>query len=298
MPRENITDLLAFVTIANEGSFTRGAAKLGVSPSALSHTIRRFEERLGLRVLNRTTRSVSLTEAGERLLNTVGPRLQEIDSEIEALSALRDMPAGTIRITATDFAADTILWPKLVGFLPKYPDIKVEIFIDYGLTDIVRQRFDAGVRSGEQVAKDMIAVRIGPDWRMALVAAPDYLEGRKRPKTPDELSAHRCINLRLTSSGGLYAWELAKGNRKVNVRVDGQLTFNSTRQMLEAARAGFGIAIVPESLARDDLAAKRLVPLLTEWWPSYPGYHLYYPSRRQLSPAFALLVDALRYRQR
>jgi len=296
MPRENITDLLAFVTVANERSFTRGAAKLGVSASALSHTIRRFEERLGLRVLARTTRSVSLTEAGERLLVAVGPRLQEIDAEIEALRALRDKPAGTIRITATDFAADTILWPRLKGLLANYPDIKVEIFIDFGLTDIVRQRFDAGVRSGEQVAKDMIAVRIGPDWRMAVVASPAYLACRGVPATPADLSNHQCINLRLTTSGGLYAWELRRGDREVNVRVDGQLTFNSTSQIVTALLDGFGIGHVPESLARPLIEAGQLVPLLEDWWPTFPGYHLYYPSRRQLSPAFSLLVDALRYR--
>ena len=296
MAREDLTDLIAFVTVAGERSFTRGAAKLGVSPSALSHTIRRFEERLGLRVLARTTRSVSLTEAGERLFRNVAPRLSEIDAEIDALSALRDKPAGTIRITATDFAADTILWPRLRPFLPEYPDIKVEIFIDYGLTDIVQQRFDAGVRSGEQVARDMIATRIGPDWRMAVVASPNYLKGRKRPKSPHELSDHQCINLRLTSGGGLYAWELQKGGRNVHVRVDGQLTFNSTGQILKATVDGFGIGHVPESLVRPLITEKRLVPLLVDWWPTYPGYHLYYPSRRQLSPAFSLLVQTLRYR--
>lgn len=295
MPRQNLSDLLAFLAVANERSFTRAAARLGVSPSALSHTIRQFEEQLGLRVLARTTRSVSLTQAGERLLNAVGPRLSDIDAEIEALSALRDKPAGTIRITATDYAADTILWPRLKDFLPKYPDIHVEIFIDYGLTDIVRQRFDAGVRSGEQVAKDMIAARIGPDWRMAVVAAPVYLKGRSRPKSPADLGDHRCVNLRLTSGGGLYAWELRKDGREINVRVDGQLTFNGTGQILTAALAGFGIAHVPEPLVRPLIATRRLVPLLEDWWPTYPGYHLYYPSRRQLSPAFSLLVEALRY---
>jgi len=287
MSRENFTELIAFVTVANERSFTRGAARLGVSPSALSHAVRRFEERLGLRLLARTTRSVSPTEAGERLLASVAPRLSEIDAEIDALSALRDKPAGTIRITATDFAADTILWPRLRTFLPEYPDINVEIFIDYGLTDIVQQRFDAGVRSGEQVARDMIAARIGPDWRMAIVASPDYLKNRKRPKSPDDLSAHRCINLRLTSSGGLYAWELQKAGRSVHVRVDGQLTFNNTRQILQAAVEGFGIGHIPESLVRPLIAEKRLVPLLENWWPTYPGYHLYYPSPTRRAPSSA-----------
>jgi DNA-binding transcriptional LysR family regulator len=296
MPRDNIADLTAFVTVASEQSFTRAAAKLGVSPSALSHAVRRFEERIGLRVLARTTRSVSPTEAGERLLNAVGPRLREIDAEIEALGEFRDKPAGTIRITATDLAADTILWPRLMTFLPDYPDIKVEIFIDYGLTDIVDQRFDAGVRSGEQVARDMIAVRIGPDWKMAIVASPDYLRMRKRPLSPNDLAAHQCINLRLTSQGGLYAWELHKDARVLNVKVDGQLTFNNPGQMLNAALGGFGIAHLPETLARPHMAAGRLEPILEDWWPTYPGYHLYYPSRRQHSAAFALLVDALRYR--
>jgi len=296
MLRDDLADFIAFATVAGERSFTRGAARLGVSPSALSHTIRRFEERLGLRVLARTTRSVSLTEAGERLLNSISPHLRDIESELAALTELRDRPAGTIRITATDYAADTILWPRLKTLLPRYPDIKVEIFIDYGLTDIVRQRFDAGVRSGEQVAKDMIAARIGPDWRMAVVASPDYLSGKKRPKTPADLSARTCINLRLTTSGGLYAWELKKGGRQVNVRVDGQLTFNSTGQVLNAALDGFGLAHIPEPLAKPLIKAKRLVPLLEDWWPTFPGYHLYYPSRRQLSPAFSLLVETLRYR--
>ncbi|HEX4297168.1 MAG TPA: LysR family transcriptional regulator [Devosia sp.] len=296
MPRATIADLVAFVTVAGERSFTRAAARLGVSPSALSHTIRRLEERLGLRVLARTTRSVSLTEAGERLMRTVAPRLSEIDAEIEALSALRDRPAGSIRITATDYAADVIVWPRLRSFLTDYPDIKVEIFLDPGLTDIVRQRFDAGVRSGEQVARDMIAVRISADWRMAVVGSPDYFRDRKRPKSPVDLSAHTCINLRLNTSGGLYAWELQKAGRQVNVRVDGQLTFNSTSQILTAALAGFGLAHIPEDLVRPHIAAGRLVPILEDWWPTYPGYHLYYPSRRQLSPAFSLLVEALRHR--
>lgn len=296
MARGNITDLIAFVTVARERSFTRGAAKLGVSASALSHTIRRLEERLGLRVLARTTRSVSVTEAGERLLNALGPRLDEIDAELEAITALRDKPAGTIRITATDYSADTILWPVLERFLPLYPDIKVEIAIDYGLTDIVAQRFDAGVRSGEQVARDMVAVRISPDWRMAVVGSPRYLRDRALPEAPADLSEHRCINLRLTTGGGLYAWELQRGGRQVNVRVDGQLIFNSTGQIMRAALAGFGLAHVPEALARPHIAAGRLLAVLEEWWPTYPGYHLYYPSRRQSSPAFALLVEALRYR--
>jgi len=296
MPRENFNDLLAFLAVAKERSFTRAAAKLGVSQSALSHTIRGLEERLGLRLLTRTTRSVSPTEAGERLLHALGPRFEEIDAELAALSELREKPAGTIRITATDYAADTILWPKLAKFLPQYPDIKVEIIIDYVLTDIVAQRFDAGVRNGEQVAKDMIAVRIGPDMRMAVVAAPSYFAKRSPPKRPQDLIGHNCINLRLPTYGGLYAWEFEKGDRELKVHVEGQLAFNGTFQMLNAALAGFGLAYVPEDLAQPHFAKGRLDRVLEDWCPAFSGYHLYYPSRRQPSPAFALLVDALRYR--
>jgi DNA-binding transcriptional LysR family regulator len=296
MPRPDLNDLLAFVAVARERSFTRAAAKLGVSQSALSHTIRGLEERLGLRLLTRTTRSVSPTQAGERLLHTVGPRFEEIEAELEALSELRDKPAGTIRITAIDYAADTVLWPKLAKFLPAYPDIKVEITVDYTLTDIVAQRYDAGVREGEQVAKDMIAVRIGPDMRMAVVGSPTYFSGHQEPRTPQDLVAHNCINLRLPTHGGLYAWEFEKGKRELKVRVDGQLVFNTSAQMLNAALAGFGLAYVPEGLAQPHIAKRRLRRVLEDWCPSYPGYHLYYPSRRQSSPAFALLVEALRHR--
>jgi DNA-binding transcriptional LysR family regulator len=296
MRRQDVNDLLAFLAVAKEGSFTRAAAKLGVSQSALSHTIRGLEERLGLRLLTRTTRSVSPTEAGERLLHTVGPRFEEIEAELEALSELREKPAGTVRITAVDYAADTVLWPKLAKLLREYPDIKVEIIVDYGLTDIVAQRYDAGVRLGEQVAKDMIAVRIGPDMRMAVVGAPSYLAKRSLPRTPQELLSHDCINLRLPTHGGLYAWEFEKGNRELRVRVDGQLVFNATAQMLHAALAGFGLAYVPEDLAEPHLAKGRLNRLLEDWCPPFSGYHLYYPRRRQPTPAFALLVDALRYR--
>ena len=296
MPRQVINDLIAFLAVARERSFTRAAAKLGVSQSALSHTIRGLETRLGLRLLTRTTRSVSPTEAGERLLQTVGPRFEEIEAELEALSELREKPAGTIRITATDHSADTILWPRLAKFLPEYPDIKVEITIDYGFTDIVAQRYDAGVRSGEQVAKDMIAVRIGPDMRMAVVGAPSYFAKRPPPKKPQDLTDHNCINLRLATHGGLYAWEFQKGDRELKVRVEGQLVFNNTFQMLNAALDGFGLAYVPDDLAQPHLAKGRLKRVLEEWCPPYSGYHLYYPSRRQSSPAFTLLVDALRYR--
>jgi DNA-binding transcriptional LysR family regulator len=296
MRRENVNDLLAFLAVARERSFTKAAAKLGVSQSALSHTIRGLEARLGLRLLTRTTRSVSPTEAGERLLQTVGHRFEEIEAELEALSALRDKPAGTIRITAGEHAVNTILWPALTKFLPRYPDIKVEITIDHALTDIVSQRYDAGVRSGEQVAKDMIAVRIGPDMRMAVVGAPSYFAERSPPKKPQDLTDHNCINLRLPTHGGLYAWEFERGDRELKVRVDGQLVFNGPTQMLNAALAGLGLAYVPQDLAQPHLDRGLLTRVLEDWCPPYSGYHLYYPSRRQSSPAFALLVDALRYR--
>jgi DNA-binding transcriptional LysR family regulator len=296
MPRENFNDILAFLAVARERSFTRAAARLGVSQSALSHTISGLESRLGLRLLTRTTRSVSPTEAGERLLRTVGHRFEEIEAELEALSELRDKPAGTIRITSIDYVADTILLPKIAKLLSEYPDINVEIIVDYGLTDIVAERYDAGVRSGEQVAKDMIAVRIGPDMRMAIVGAPSYFAKRSPPKKPQDLTAHNCINLRLPTHGGLYAWEFEKGGRELKVRVEGQLVLNGTTQMLNAALAGFGLAYVPEDLAQPHVAQKRLKRVLHDWCPSFPGYHLYYPSRRHSSPAFALLVDALRYR--
>ena len=296
MQRENFNDILAFLAVARERSFTRAAAKLGVSQSALSHTISGLEARLGIRLLTRTTRSVSPTEAGERLFLSVGHRFEEIEAELQALSELRDKPAGTIRITATDYAADTILWPKLAKFLPRYPDIKVEIIVDYGLTDIVVQRYDAGVRSGEQVAKDMVAVRIGPDMRMAVVGTPSYFANRSAPKKPQDLNEHSCINLRLPTHGGLYAWEFEKGGRELKVRVEGQLVFNGTAQMLNAALAGFGLAYVPEDVAQPHITAGRLKRVLGDWCPPFPGYHLYYPSRRHSSPAFALLVDALRHR--
>jgi DNA-binding transcriptional LysR family regulator len=294
--RNNLNDLLAFLAVANERSFTKAAAKLGLSQSALSHTLRNLEERLGIRLLTRTTRSVAPTEAGERLLHSLGPRFEEIDAELAALSELREKPAGTIRITATEYAVDTLLWPKLAKFLAKYPDIKVEAISESALTDIVAQRFDAGVRIGEQVAKDMIAVRIGPDMRMAVVGAPSYFRRQAEPKKPQDLINHRCINLRLPTRGGLYAWEFEKGARKLKVRVEGPLTFNGSYQMLNAALAGFGVAYVPEDLTQPHLARGRLKRVLEDWCPPFSGYHLYYPSRRQTTPAFALLVEALRHR--
>ncbi|SFD00310.1 LysR family transcriptional regulator [Collimonas sp. OK412] len=296
MARENFNDLLAFVTVAREGSFTRAAAQLGVSQSALSHTIRALENRLGIRLLTRTTRSVSATEAGERLLTTVAPRLDEIEAEMAALSEQRDKPAGKLRITTAEHAANSVLWPKLNTFLPGYPDIKVEVTIDYGLTDIVAGRFDIGIRLGDQVAKDMIAVRIGPDLRMAVVGSPVYFQQRPPPRTPHELTAHDCTNLRLPTYGGLYAWEFEKNGHPLKVRVEGQLTFNSSSPCLRAALAGFGLAFLPEDMVLEHVDAGHLVRVLEDWCAPFAGYHLYYPSRRQASPAFMLLVDALRYR--
>ena len=296
MRRENVSDLLAFLAVARERSFTKAGKQLGISQSALSHTIRALEERLGIRLLTRTTRSVSPTAAGERLLVSVGSRFEEIEAELEALSELRDKPAGTIRITATENAAATILLPRLADFLPQYPDINVEIVIDYGLTDIVAQRYDAGVRSGEQVAKDMIAVRIGPEMRMAVVGTPSYFKGRSPPRKPQDLTEHNCINLRLPVHGGLYAWEFEKAGRELRVRVQGQLVLNATSQMLSAALAGLGLVYLPEEMAEAYIVEGRLKRVLEDWCEPFPGYHLYYPSRRQSSPAFNLLVDALRYR--
>jgi DNA-binding transcriptional LysR family regulator len=294
--RQNINDLFAFLAVAKERSFTKAAAKLGVSQSALSHTVRGLEERLGLRLLTRTTRSVSPTQTGERLLRSVGPRLDEITAELAAVSELREKPAGTIRITTGEHAAEAILWPALSKLLPQYPDIDVELIIDYGLTDIVSERYDAGVRLGEQVAKDMIAVRIGPDMRMAVVGAPSYFARRPRPKKPQDLTAHDCINLRLPTYGGLYAWEFGKNGRELKVRVEGQLVFNNIALRLNAALAGLGLAYLPEDIVKVHLTKRRLVRVLADWCPTFSGYHLYYPSRRQHTPAFTLLVDALRYR--
>jgi DNA-binding transcriptional LysR family regulator len=297
MARVNFNDLLAFLAVARERSFTRAAAQLGISQSALSHTLRGLEERLGVRLLTRTTRSVTPTDAGERLLRTIGPRFEEIEAELAALSELRDKPAGTIRITADEHAVQSVLWPALERLLPDYPDIKVEIVIDYGLTDIVAGRFDAGVRLGGTIAKDMIAVPIGPDMRMAVVGAPRYFKDRGKPRTPQDLTAHNCINLRLPTYGGLYAWEFDKAGRELRVRVEGQLVFNSITPILRSALAGLGLAYLAEDHARAHLENGSLVRVLADWCPPFPGYHLYYPSRRQPAPAFTVLVDALRYRR-
>ncbi|MBE0702838.1 MAG: LysR family transcriptional regulator [Afipia sp.] len=293
---ENFNDLAAFAVVARERSFTRAAAKLRVSPSALSQTVRNLEERLGIRLLTRTTRSVASTEAGERLLRTVAPRFEEIEVELAALSELRDKPAGTVRITAGEHPAISILQPALKRFLPDYPDIQVEIIIDYGLTDIVAEGFDAGVRMGEQVAKDMIAVPVGPQMRMAVVASPAYFGRYPPPKTPQDMTAHKCINTRLPTYGGVFSWGLEKKGREVKVRGEGQLIFNSLAMRLSSTLDGLGVAYMPEDQVLPYVADGRLVRVLEDWCPWFPGYHLYYPSRRQQSPALALLADFLRYR--
>lgn len=294
--RDNISDLLAFIAVARDRSFTKAAARLGVSQSALSRTIGKLEERLGLRLLARSTRSVAPTEAGERLLLSVAPRFDEVAAELEALTALREKPAGTIRISAGEHAVSSVLWPRLDGFLRAFPDIRLEINQENALTDIVAARYDAGVRLGEQVARDMIAVRIGPDWRMAVVATPGWFAAHPPPLTPHDLSRHTCINLRLDSYGGFYAWEFDRDGQRLNVRVEGQLAFNSSRPILTAALSGHGLACIPEDLAAPHIASGALVQVLAEYCPAFVGYHLYYPSRRQSSPAFTALVDALRYR--
>ncbi len=296
MPRQNINDLLALRAVVRERSFTRAAAQIGVSPSALSHRIRALEERLGVRLLTRTTRSVAPTEAGERLLVAIGPHFDEIEAELSSLTELRDRPAGTIRITTGIDAAQTILWPALSKLLSDYPDVHVELSVNSGFVDIVAERFDAGVRLGETVAQDMIAVRIGPDMRMAAVASPSYFADRKPPRRPHDLAAHNCINLRFPTLGGLYAWEFEKAGRAVNVRVDGQVVVNDIALALQAALDGAGIAYLPESYVQAHIHSGNLVRVLADWSPPFPGYHPYYPSRRQQSSAFSLVVEALRYR--
>jgi DNA-binding transcriptional LysR family regulator len=296
MRRDNVNDLTAFIAVAREESFTKAAAQLGVSQSALSYTIRTLEARLGLRLLTRTTRSVSLTEAGERLLHSIGPRFDEIESEIAALSAMRDKPTGTIRITTVEHAAETILWPALVPLLAEYPDINVEIISDYGLKDIVAERYDAGVRLGEQVDKDMISLRISADLRMAVVGAPSYFEGRAKPDVPQDLIEHSCIKLRLPTHGAFYAWEFQKDGQELKVRIQGRTAFNTVGMMRKAALDGFGLAYLPEDQVDTAIAEGKLIRVLADWCPPRPAYHLYYPSRRQHSPAFALVIEALRYR--
>ena len=295
MLKDNFNDLLSFMVVARERSFTRAAAQLGVSQSALSHAMRNLEARLEVRLLTRTTRSVAPTEAGEQLFMRLSPHLLEIEQELTALRDTRDRPAGNIRLTAGEHAMSAVLWPVLKPFMAQYPDINVEVTVDNGLTDIVDGRFDAGVRLGEQVAKDMIAVRIAPDMRMAVVGSAEYLQRFGIPKTPEQLDQHRCINMRLPTRGGLYAWEFERDGRELRVRVDGQLILNSLPQRIDAAENGLGLAYVPEDAVQDALAESRLVRVLEAWCPAFTGYHLYYPSRRQHTTAFALLIAALRH---
>jgi len=294
MARRNLNDLLAFVTVAREGSFTRAGAALGVSQSALSQAIKALEARLEIRLLTRTTRSVSPTPAGERLLRAIGNRFDEIEAELDALTALRDKPAGSVRLTSGDHVLRTILLPRLLPLMHRYPDIRIEFDVSYGLRDIVADRFDAGVRLGESIDKDMVALPIGPKLRMAAVASPAYFERHPVPKVPDDLTRHPCINIRFPTSGGLYVWEFERRGRQVNVRVEGQAIFNTSPPIVQAALDGLGIAFLPEEEFAPHLAEGRLVRVLQDWCPPFAGYHLYYPSRRQPSPAFSLVVDALR----
>jgi DNA-binding transcriptional LysR family regulator len=296
MARETLDDLIAFLAVAREQNFTRAAAQLGVSQPALSKTIRTLEHRLGVRLLTRTTRSVSTTEAGEQLLQTIGPHFDGIEAGLAVLSGLRDKPAGSLRLTSVEHASQKILAPALAKLLPDYPEITVEVINDYGLTDIVADRFDAGIRLGEQVAQDMIAVRVGPDFGMAVVGSPSYFEGRLRPATPHDLTEHVCIGLRLPTSGGLWTWPFAKDGRELKVRPQGQMAFNTITLALDMAVAGLGLAYLPEDVVSQPLANSQLIQVLADWSPPASGYHLYYPSRRQQTPAFTLLVDALRYR--
>jgi DNA-binding transcriptional LysR family regulator len=296
MAKEDFNNLLWFLAVAEERSFTRAAAKLGIAQSTLSHTIKRLEARMGIRLLTRTTRSVAPTEAGERLRQSLAPRVAEIEDEIAALMEFREKPAGTIRITLSDHAYETVLWPKLRPVLSSYPDIKLELSIDNGFRNIVEDGFDAGIRLGESVERDMIAVRVGPDWRMVAVASPRYLATRPPPDHPQDLLGHDCINMR-QAAGGFYAWEFAKDGKDLRVKVDGQFTFNSSYPMVDAALAGYGIAFVPDSLVEQQIADGSLILLLDDWSPSFEGYYIYYPSRRQNSPAFKVVVDALRHRE-
>lgn len=295
MPHENFNDLASFVMVAKERSFTKAAAKLGVSQSALSQSMRALEERLGLLLLTRTTRSVSPTEAGERLLQTIKPRFEEIEYELAALNELRDKPAGKIRLTAGEHAAISVLQPALARFLPCYPDVQVEVVVDNGFTDISADRFDAGIRLGEQVALDMIAVRISPDMRMAVVGSPAYFATHSQPITPDDLTAHNCIGMRLPTYGGVFSWEFSKNGREMNVRVEGQLIFNNISMRLGSVLSGLGLAYLPEDQVAAHVEAGRLIRVLEDWCPAFAGYHLYYPSRKHHSQAFSLLVEALRW---
>lgn len=295
MSRIDLNSFSSFILVARERSFTRAAAQLGVTQSALSHTIRRLEEKLSTRLLTRTTRGVSTTEAGERLFNKLQPVYDLIEEEIRVLNELREKPGGTVRISAHDHVASTVLWPKISPILADYPDLNIEISIAYGFTDIVAQRFDAGVRLGDQIAKDMVAVRISPAFRMVAAGAQDYFKTHEKPLTPQELTHQNCINLRLETYGGLYAWEFEKSGKKLEVQVSGQLTFNTLPQLLIAAKEGHGLCFVPEDIIEEDVIAGHLVKVLEDWSPTFPGYHLYYPSQRQLSAGFQLVVDCLRH---
>lgn len=292
---ENLNDLRAFHIVAREKNFTRAAAQLGISRSGLSHAITALEARLGVRLLMRTTRSVSLTEAGLRLYNTLMPMLSELDTELASLRSQSDKPAGTVRITAHDHAIASVVWPRMHILLKQYPEINVELNVDYGLTDIVAQQFDAGIRVGNIVDKDMIAVRIGPDFKMAVISSPEYLKNKSVPMTPGELTAHNCINLRLPTLGGLYAWDFEKDGKSLSVRVTGQTVFNNTYLMLQAALDGLGFAYIPLELAQPHIDKGECIPVLEDWWPEFPGYHLYYASRRQLAPALSQIIAGLRY---
>ncbi|KQV15015.1 LysR family transcriptional regulator [Rhizobium sp. Root1203] len=294
MKREDLNDMLWFLAVAEERSFTKAAAKLGTSQSTMSHTIKKLEARMGLRLLTRTTRSVTPTDAGERLIRSLAPRIEELENEIDELMEIRDKPSGTVRITLSDHASETVVWPKLRPVLRDYPDVKVELNNDNGFRNIVEEKFDAGVRLGESLDKDMIAVRIGPDWRLVAVGSPEYFASRTVPVTPQDLVSHSCINHRQSRSGGLYAWEFEKEGRELRVRVEGQLVFNTSYAMIDAAIASYGIAFVPEDLVKEHIVAGTLVQVLTDWSPSFAGYYLYYPSRRQNSPAFRIIVDTLR----
>lgn len=297
MSKDRISDVQAFLAVARELSFSRAAIKLGLSPSSLSHTVRSLEEALGVRLLTRTTRSVSLTEAGAQLLKSVAPRLAEVEAELNAIGEFALKPKGTVRITSTDYAVDTVIWPRLTNVLAQYPELKVEISIDYGLTDVVAERFDLGVRHGDQVAQDMIAVRIGPDRRMVIVGAPSYFERASRPVDPSDLLSHNCLALRF-ASGGLYAWELKKGTHETQVRAEGQFICNGSSQLLNAALSGFGLAFVPEDLTIDYIADGRLEYVMEDWFPTFAGLHVYYASRKQMSRGVEVVIDALRYRDR
>ncbi|EPL4466674.1 LysR family transcriptional regulator [Proteus mirabilis] len=296
MPKSKMNDLLAFIIIAQEQSFTKAAARLSVTPSALSHTMRLLEARLGIRLLTRTTRNVSVTEAGAQLMNAISPLFEQIDIELNALSELRDSPRGTIRLSCTDDQIEIYIRPMLNKFLQKYPDITVEIYVDYGFTNIVEERFDAGIRIGDDINKDMIAVRIGPDWCLIAVASPAYFKQHPKPKSPDDLSEHQCINIRHRASGTIYAWEFNQNDRITSIKVEGQLIFNSTLHQLNAALDGMGIAYIPEHLAEPYISEGKLEAVLIDYSPYFGGFHLYYPNRRQSSPAFMAFVEAIRYR--